>query len=674
MAVSTQKLLLEIQVKNQQALGRLNRDVNRLASSQLTLQKAASAAVASIAAIGAVNIAKSIVQTTARFEDLRTSLSSVTGSATLGAKAFNDIVKFSTKTQFGVEDLSRSFIKLKAAGIEPSEELLTLFTDTAAITTDQIGTLEAVTDLFARTVSGGLGLEEIERLGDRGVPVLRIIEEQLGLTRSQISEYGKTAEGARRITDAFARGIRQQYGGATANVVNNLSTQFSNFSIAIKIAADQFGQALAPEIKKATKELTAFIEENTDKFPQIARDIAEVSKSAIGLGKDVAAAFRDLYDLADDLGVKEVGIIGFLLLGTKGKIAVLAFASITAALKKFNKALKEAGDASAFASDGIVSADDEFNMIGATMPTVQENAHNLATEFYDFEGTTTGMNNAIKETGFALSGNIGLYDDMATETQILANRTKEAARELKEFKDQIAKTFTGEVLQGLTNYGTELKKLAENYKTTTLVTNTLTAATKAFENTTVRALTDVILGAQTLQEALGQVGQAILRELIGGIIRFLIVGPAIRKLAEIFGIDFVDAVAKQVDAQKRLNNELKKTVGLRLLLLLIGGAADGGKVGFANGGKVEARAGGGPVGSRTPYIVGERGPELFVPEGAGTIIPNERMNTMGAMGANVTFNINANDAAGFDQLLVQRRGLITNMISDALQRQGRRFA
>ena len=37
------------------------------------------------------------------------------------------------------------------------------------------------------------------------------------------------------------------------------------------------------------------------------------------------------------------------------------------------------------------------------------------------------------------------------------------------------------------------------------------------------------------------------------------------------------------------------------------------------------RAAGGPVSARRPYIVGEIGPELFVPEGAGTIIPNDQI-------------------------------------------------
>ena len=55
-----------------------------------------------------------------------------------------------------------------------------------------------------------------------------------------------------------------------------------------------------------------------------------------------------------------------------------------------------------------------------------------------------------------------------------------------------------------------------------------------------------------------------------------------------------------------------------------------------------ARADGGPVAGGMPYVVGERGPELFVPRGSGTIVPNEGMG--GISVGNLT--IYANDAAG----------------------------
>jgi phage-related minor tail protein len=66
-------------------------------------------------------------------------------------------------------------------------------------------------------------------------------------------------------------------------------------------------------------------------------------------------------------------------------------------------------------------------------------------------------------------------------------------------------------------------------------------------------------------------------------------------------------------------------------------------LGFANGGVP-------PIG--VPSIVGERGPELFVPRSAGTIIPNGQFGTTG-MNTNITYNINATDAASFRQLLAR---------------------
>tara|TARA_R100000406_G_scaffold76460_1_gene56984 strand:- start:32 stop:3229 length:3198 start_codon:yes stop_codon:yes gene_type:complete len=52
------------------------------------------------------------------------------------------------------------------------------------------------------------------------------------------------------------------------------------------------------------------------------------------------------------------------------------------------------------------------------------------------------------------------------------------------------------------------------------------------------------------------------------------------------------------------------------------------------------RANGGAVGAGRPYLVGERGPELFVPGAQGNIVPN---NAMG--GANVTVNVDASGSS-----------------------------
>jgi hypothetical protein len=51
-----------------------------------------------------------------------------------------------------------------------------------------------------------------------------------------------------------------------------------------------------------------------------------------------------------------------------------------------------------------------------------------------------------------------------------------------------------------------------------------------------------------------------------------------------------------------------------------------------NGNGIIGKAGGGPVWGGTPYVVGEKGPELFMPNQSGKIIPNDKLG-----GSNVTF-------------------------------------
>ena len=58
---------------------------------------------------------------------------------------------------------------------------------------------------------------------------------------------------------------------------------------------------------------------------------------------------------------------------------------------------------------------------------------------------------------------------------------------------------------------------------------------------------------------------------------------------------------------------------------------------------ITGRASGGPVSKNTPYIVGERGPELFVPGSSGGIVPNHAMMG-GGMTVAPVYNIDARGA------------------------------
>jgi lambda family phage tail tape measure protein len=278
--------------------------------SVLGLKGALGALAGAFAAIKVGQALKEVVNITARFQDLRSSLTSVVGSIEGGAQAFQAIQDLSTKTQFGVEDLTKAYIKLGASGIKPTERLFKLFTDTAAITTDQIGSLEAITDLFSRTTSGGLGLEELNRLGDRGVPVFDILKEKIQKSRTEISEFGKTAEGAKLILNALAEGIEERFGGATAERLGNLSTQMSNFGIAVRNSADTMGQALAPAVGMVLNDLEKLITGNND----FARSLGEgIGRALVG----TSATIQYMSGLIVDLGKRIADIVAtpFRLLG-----------------------------------------------------------------------------------------------------------------------------------------------------------------------------------------------------------------------------------------------------------------------------------------------------------------------------------------------------------------------
>lgn len=258
-------------------------------------------ALAAVATGGAL---RSIIQTTARFEDLQDTLNTVTGSAKDGAAAFDFVKRFATSTQFGVEELTNTFIKLKGSGIEPTQKLLTTFTDAAAVTTDQIGTLNAITDLFSRTTSGGLGLEELNRLADRGLPVFKILEEQIGITRLEVSEFGKTAEGARKITEALSKGINERFGGATQDKMDNLSTGMSNFGIAVTNAADRLGSRFRPQLTAAIAEATVFLESNNNLIDALGD----------GLGTAITNTSKALGVIAENFNAIKNVIYGILAL------------------------------------------------------------------------------------------------------------------------------------------------------------------------------------------------------------------------------------------------------------------------------------------------------------------------------------------------------------------------
>ena len=260
MATSTYELIVKAVDQTGGSLNRIDKNLQKTNKSAGRLKMGIAAIGAALATLGAGQAIRNIVGVTATFQDLKVTLGSVLGDINKGNKAFEAITNLSTKTQFGVEELSSTFIRLAAAGIQPTNKLFKTFTDAAAVTTDQVGVLNAMTEVFTRTTqSGVVELMEFDKLADRGLPVYDILKQKLGVTRNELNEFSKEVGGAAKVLQALEEGINERFGGATENRLKNLSVAQSNFSIELRKAANTIGEQFAPALTDALDKLTAFI-------------------------------------------------------------------------------------------------------------------------------------------------------------------------------------------------------------------------------------------------------------------------------------------------------------------------------------------------------------------------------------------------------------------------------
>jgi len=79
------------------------------------------------------------------------------------------------------------------------------------------------------------------------------------------------------------------------------------------------------------------------------------------------------------------------------------------------------------------------------------------------------------------------------------------------------------------------------------------------------------------------------------------------------------------------------------------------------------------AGGSTGFMVGEQGPELFMPDTPGTIVPAGDTAAAGGAGSNVSFNISAMDSAGVEDVLIRQRANIIAMIRESANQVGDTF-
>jgi hypothetical protein len=268
---------------------------------------------------------------------------------------------------------------------------------------------------------------------------------------------------------------------------------------------------------------------------------------------------------------------------------------------------------------------------------------------------------------------IGQLNSKFTEAPIAISAT--TAEMIK--MSSSTKAMNDQMLAMKISVGTTLDEINKQFSTMNILTDVLRSGFNNVSSAATEAFVGILKGTMSARDAGRMLADAIVTELLTAFVRLFIVGPIMAYIADQLGM-IIKTDEDTARAVERTNRALQKQIGLRLLLMALG-LSKGGPV-QAGGQPAQARATGGTVSGNMPYLVGERGPELFMPNSNGNIIPNDKLNMGGgsdygssAMGsANITFNINTVDARDFDKLLMTRQDMIIGMINKGLQERGKR--
>jgi hypothetical protein len=176
------------------------------------------------------------------------------------------------------------------------------------------------------------------------------------------------------------------------------------------------------------------------------------------------------------------------------------------------------------------------------------------------------------------------------------------------------------------------------------------SATSSFS----RSLAEALVLGKRINVSMKELAQSLLVEIVAKTIERI----ALKGIEKILDETLFKKEEEKLNSMKKQESSLKRQIALQLILNAIGG-----------GGGIPFFAKGGAVSKGKPIVVGERGPELFVPNSTGQITQSARGTGGGA--TTVNFNITTVDARGFDELLVARRGTISRIINESVNERGR---
>ena len=616
-----QNLVLNILARDKtiQAFNGIRAGLSNLRASIFSVQSA-------LIGIGGGLVVRSFVNVGREVEELGIRFNFLFGNVEEGQKAFKGLIDFAGKVPFSLEEIVSASGNL-AVVTDNAEELQKVLKITGNVASVTGLDFRTTAEQIQRSFSSGIGSADLFR--ERGVRALLGFKAGVAVT---------TEETIERFEELF--GENGRFSKATEVLATTFTGTLSMLGDKLfKFKLDTNEAGFFDFVKNALVVINRMIEENSKALSNFSTAVGQGMVNFIkqfilgmaGLIDLIAPLFRiinnghaGLIEIVRALppAIREMGIIGFLMLGRGGKIAVVG---ILALLKQLGIDLDEI-------TNKIFGANDQRSM-GMMF--------NKANEF-------------IKKIDENIIASKKSMEDLMKQATNFTKETEKTGINLQKIKDNILEAFK----KDFESINTTIAKMAQS-------------SIKAFS----RSLAEAIVLGKDLNMSMKELAQKILIDMLAftiqivlqEAIRFALAGKIFKKKEEekntnreigiLNSIDYGIHLTK-LQVIKEQNKALReqKEIQQKNAILTFASSFLGG---FANGGAVS---------KGKPIVVGERGAELFIPNSSGQITQSARGTSGGQ--TTVNFNINTLDASGFDDLLVRNRGTITQIINNAVNERG----
>ena len=529
-------------------------------------------------ALAVIGTARFVLFQTAQLETQTKALEVLTGSAKKAQAIVQEIKEFGAVTPFKSSELIEVTKRMKAFGFETEEVV-----DITKRIADIAGTAGA--DINAVALAVGKVQAKNKFMQEENIMLL---EKGINVTKELETITGMTGEA---LAKAMSKG---------------------------EVGADKFVEAIV----RATSEGGQFFEGASKQSDTLAGKFStfvdNVETFAQNLGKLFEEPLKDILDMLNQVAGEFNKIFG-----------LLTDANIGAS----NKAVGAAAFKSRFGmqADAVKDITKAVELLDPTFVKTEEDAAKLFAQLDRISKVMTlvkGPDSADVLEGRGLldplieAGN--QMDDIRDKVNATLNAQKKLTKETKKTTEK-----TKEIKKDTEGTIVALENIAFSF------TEGLVPSTGFFnENLDISKafLNDINLGTMKISDSFKIVKSdaELLKE------KFAEIGDTIESQISDALVGAINGTKSLGEAAKNILNDLANSLlrmGINTLLKSTGFGIFSNLPGFANGGRP-------PVGR--PSIVGERGPEIFVPTTAGTIIPN---NKMGGTTNNIVVNVDASGSS-----------------------------